>query len=153
MIVDLIRNDLGKVCETGSIRVREHKRLETFATVHHLVSVVSGRLRAGASAADIMRAVFPGGSITGCPRIRAMEIIDELEPHARHVYTGAIGYVGLHGTLDLNVAIRTAMIHRGACAFSVGGGVVHDSDPEDEYRETLHKGRAFFETIQAMGGA
>jgi para-aminobenzoate synthetase component 1 len=144
MIVDLLRNDLGRVCATGSVAVREHKRLESYANVHHLVSVVQGRLRPGATVGDILRAAFPCGSITGCPKIRAMEVIDELEPHRRHVYTGSIGYLGWHGTLDLNVAIRTAEVHRGRCSFAVGGGIVYDSHPADEFEETLDKGRTFF---------
>jgi para-aminobenzoate synthetase component I len=152
MIVDLIRNDLGWVCTTGSVTVAEHRRLESYANVHHLVSVVRGTLRGDVSAGALLRATFPGGSITGCPKIRAMEIIDELEPAARHVYTGAIGYLGWHGTVDLNVAIRTALVHRGACSLSVGGGVVYDSQAADEYDETLAKGRTFFELMGSAGG-
>jgi len=102
---------------------------------------------------DILKATFPGGSITGCPKIRAMEIIDELEPHVRHVYCGAIGYLGLHRNLDLNVAIRTAIISRGQGHFAVGGGVVYDSREEDEYDETLHKGRTLFRVIEDGGSA
>ena len=153
MIVDLVRNDLGRVCETGSVRVTDHKRLESYANVHHLVSVVEGRLRPGVTTGALLRAAFPAGSITGCPKIRAMQVIDELEPRARHVYTGAIGYVGLHGNSDLNVAIRTALIHRGACSFSVGGGIVYDSRADEEYEETLHKGKTFFDVMSAAGGS
>jgi para-aminobenzoate synthetase component 1 len=112
------------------------------------VSIVTGLLREGASHGDILRATFPGGSITGCPKIRSMEIIDELEPHVRHVYTGAIGYLGLHRNMDLNVAIRTAIVANGWGHFSVGGGVVYDSDEEAEYEETLHKGRTLFRLIE-----
>ncbi|MBM4295961.1 MAG: aminodeoxychorismate synthase component I [Deltaproteobacteria bacterium] len=151
MIVDLLRNDLGKVCEGRTVKVHEHKRLEAYQNVYHLVSIVTGKLRPAAGAVDILRATFPGGSITGCPKIRAMEIIDELEPHVRHVYTGAIGYLGLHRNLDLNVAIRTAIISRGQAHFSVGGGVVYDSDEEDEYEETLHKGRTLFRVMEEAG--
>jgi para-aminobenzoate synthetase component 1 len=147
MIVDLLRNDLGKVCEARSVKVKEHKRLEAYQNVWHLVSIVTGRVRAGCSQVDLLRATFPGGSITGCPKIRAMEIIDELEPHVRHVYTGAIGYLGLNRNLDLNVAIRTAVISRDTARFSVGGGVVYDSDPAAEYEETIHKGRTLFGVI------
>ncbi len=148
MIVDLLRNDLGKVCEPKSVRVAEHKRLEAYQNVYHLVSIITGQVRPGVTAADILRATFPGGSITGCPKIRAMEIIDELEPCVRHIYCGAIGYLGLHRNLDLNVAIRTAVIYGGQAHFAVGGGVVYDSREEDEYEETLHKGRTLFRLIE-----
>jgi para-aminobenzoate synthetase component 1 len=148
MIVDLLRNDLGKVCQARTVKVMEHKRLEVYQNVHHLVSIVAGQLRPGAGAVDILKATFPGGSITGCPKIRAMEIIDELEPHVRHVYTGAIGYLGLHQNLDLNVAIRTAILSRGEAHFAVGGGIVYDSREEEEFEETLHKGRTLFKVIQ-----
>jgi len=148
MIVDLLRNDLGKVCEPRTVRVAEHKRLEAYQNVYHLVSIITGRVRPGVAAADILRATFPGGSITGCPKIRAMEIIDELEPQVRQVYCGAIGYLGLHRNLDLNVAIRTAIIAGGKAHFAVGGGVVYDSREQDEYEETLHKGRTLFRLIE-----
>jgi len=147
MIVDLLRNDLGKVCLPRTVQVKEHKRLEAYQNVYHLVSIVTGLLKPECRAADILRAAFPGGSITGCPKIRAMEIIDELEPHVRHVYCGAIGYLGLHRNLDLNVAIRTAIISRGQGHFAVGGGVVYDSREEDEYDETLHKASTLFRLI------
>ena len=142
MIVDLMRNDLGRVCEGGSVRVSEHRRLESYKNVFHLVSVVEGTLRQDKDSVDLLLAAFPGGSITGCPRIRAMEIIDELEPCMRHIYTGSIGYIGFNDTMDLSIAIRTATITKGRICFSVGGGVVFDSDPADEYEETLHKGRS-----------
>jgi para-aminobenzoate synthetase component 1 len=151
MIVDLSRNDLGRVCSARTIEVSEHKRLETYQNVHHLVSIVTGRLQTGTSYGEILRATFPGGSITGCPKIRAMEIIDELEPHVRQVYTGSVGYLGWHENMDLNIAIRTALIHQGTCYFSVGGGIVYDSRDEDEYRETLHKGRTLFQLIEQLG--
>ncbi|MFP4158986.1 MAG: aminodeoxychorismate synthase component I [Desulfobacterales bacterium] len=140
MIVDLMRNDLGRVCAGGTVEVSEHRRLEKYRNVFHLVSVVRGRLAPGKDTVDLIRAAFPGGSVTGCPRIRAMEIIDELEPCRRHVYTGSIGYIGFHETMDLSIAIRTALIFNNRMFFSVGGGVVFDSDPEAEYEETLHKG-------------
>jgi para-aminobenzoate synthetase component 1 len=148
MIVDLLRNDLGRVCSPRSIRVTDHKRLESYGNVHHLVSIVAGELRNGATFGDIIRATFPGGSITGCPKIRAMEIIDELEPHVRHIYTGSIGYIGFHKNMDLNIAIRTAVVRDGVCCFSVGGGIVYDSDEEDEYQETLHKGRTLLQLVR-----
>ena len=147
MIVDLLRNDLGKVCQTGSVRVREHKRIESYQNVYHLISVVEGKLSIEYNAIDIIKASFPGGSITDCPKIRAMEIIDELGPVRRHIYTGSIGYISFHDTMDLSIAIRTATIHKNKIIFSVGGGIVFDSDPEDEYDETIHKGRTFMETF------
>jgi para-aminobenzoate synthetase component 1 len=152
MIVDLLRNDLGKVCATGSVRVHEHKRVEAYENVYHLVSVVRGRLDDDKRAVDLIRATFPGGSITGCPKIRAMEIIDELEPVRRHVYTGAIGYLGFGGTMDLSIAIRTATIARGRIVFSVGGGVVFDSNASDEFEETLHKGRTLSSVLERPAG-
>jgi para-aminobenzoate synthetase component 1 len=149
MIVDLLRNDIGKVCRAGSVHVEEHKRLEAYQNVYHLVSIVRGTLDENRTSVDLLRATFPGGSITGCPKIRAMEIIDELEPVRRHIYTGAIGYVSFHQTMDLSIAIRTATVHAGRLLFSVGGGVVYDSDPNDEFEETLHKGRTLLSALEA----
>ncbi|HOX24811.1 MAG TPA: aminodeoxychorismate synthase component I [Candidatus Krumholzibacteria bacterium] len=149
MIVDLVRNDLGKVCRPGSVLVPEHRRLESYRNVHHLVSVVTGRLEPGRDSVDLVRAAFPGGSVTGCPKIRAMEIIDRLEPHRRHVYCGSIGYLGFDETLDLSIAIRTATVAGGTLTWSVGGAVVHDSDPGQEYEESLHKGRTLAEVCAA----
>jgi para-aminobenzoate synthetase component 1 len=151
MIVDLLRNDMGKVCAGGSVVVAEHKRLEAYQNVYHLVSVVEGTLAEGKNSVDLIRATFPGGSITGCPKIRSMEIIDELETVRRHVYTGSIGYISFHDTMDLSIAIRTATIVDGRLVFSVGGGIVHDSDPEDEYDETLHKGQTLLSVFQDAG--
>ncbi len=148
MIVDLLRNDIGKVCSAGSVRVAQHKRLEAYRNVYHLVSVVEGRLDADKDSVDLIRATFPGGSITGCPKVRAMEIIDELESCRRHVYCGSIGYIGFHDTMDLSIAIRTATIAGGRMIFSVGGGIVFDSKPQDEYEETLHKGRTLMAACQ-----
>ncbi len=148
MIVDLLRNDIGKVCAAQSVRVAEHKRVEAYENVYHLVSVVVGRLDDGKNAVDLVKATFPGGSITGCPKIRSMEIIDELEPVRRHIYTGSIGYLGFRGTMDLSIAIRTATIAGGRLVFSVGGGCVFDSDPADEYQETLHKGRTLMRALE-----
>ncbi len=142
MIVDLERNDLGRVCETGSVQVEELCRLETLPTVHHLVATVRGRLRAECDALDAVRSAFPGGSITGAPKIRAMQLIDELETVRRHVYTGAIGWLGFGGDCDLNIAIRTMLCRAGKAYYHVGGGVVWDSEPEAELQETLDKGRA-----------
>ncbi len=147
MIVDLERNDLGRVCDYGSVRVDDLWRLESHPTVHHLVATVSGTLREGLDVIDCVRAAFPGGSITGAPKIRSMEIIDELEPHRRHVYTGAIGYLGFDGNADLNIAIRTLTCVDGRAYYHVGGGIVWDSDPAAEYQETLDKGRAMHEAL------
>ncbi len=150
MIVDLERNDLGKVCDYGTVRVEEHATIEEHPTVYHLVSTVSGCLyRRAQDEFSLIRAAFPGGSITGAPKVRAMEIIEELERHARNVYTGAIGYVSFHGRMDLNIAIRTMVVRDGVAYAHFGGGIVADSEPEAEYEETLHKGRAFFEALNA----
>lgn len=147
MIVDLLRNDIGKVCRAGSVYVREHKRLEAYENVYHLVSIVEGTLDDDRDSVDLIRASFPGGSITGCPKIRSMEIIDELEPCRRHVYTGSIGYISFHDSMDLSIAIRTATRYQDKIYFSVGGGIVYDSNPEDEFEETLHKGRTLMEVF------
>ena len=147
MIVDLERNDLGRVCEYGSVRVAELITLETYPTVFHLVSTVEGVLKEDKHHIDCLKACFPGGSITGAPKIRAMEIIDELEPNQRGVYTGSIGYIGFNGETDLNIVIRTMVITDGKIYFHAGGGIVADSDPEIEYEETLHKARALIETL------
>lgn len=150
MIVDLLRNDLGKVCKPSSVEVIRHREIEEYQNVFHTVSTIAGKLIASTSYGDLLRATFPGGSITGCPKIRAMEIIDEVESDVRHVYTGSIGYFGLHRNLDLNIAIRTAVIADGTCHLGVGGGIVHDSIEEDEYQETLQKGKTFFDVFKAM---
>lgn len=148
MIVDLERNDLGRVCEIGTVRVPELFRLEEYATVYHLVSTVVGRLAPERDAVDLLRATFPGGSITGAPKIRSMEIIDELEPTRRSIYTGAIGYIDDSGDMDLNIVIRTFVIANGMAHVQVGGGIVADSDPVLEYEETLHKGKALFRALE-----
>jgi para-aminobenzoate synthetase component 1 len=140
MIVDLLRNDLSRVALDGSVRVPELWRVERHPTVHHLVSTVTAQMRPGLGPVDLLRATFPGGSITGAPKVRAMEIIHELEPTRRNVYCGSIGYVGFDGELDLSIAIRTVTLKGGTAFFSVGGAVVADSDPAREYRETLLKG-------------
>lgn len=147
MITDLERNDLGRVCNYGSIKVIEEKALETYPTVHHLVSTVIGELHERYDIIDLLRATFPGGSITGAPKIRAMQIIDELEPCQRSVYTGSIGYIGFNGNLDLNIAIRTFIMKGETVYFQVGSGIVADSDAEDEYEETLHKAKALIESL------
>ena len=148
MIVDLLRNDIGKTCRVGSIRVPKLFDLESFATVHHLVSTVTGTLADGRDALDLLRGCFPGGSITGAPKLRAMEIIEELEPHRRGVYCGAIGYVSFDGSIDTNVAIRTLMHSDGVIRFWAGGGIVADSQEEEEYQETLDKAAAMFKLLK-----
>jgi len=149
MIVDLMRNDLSRVCLAGSVRVSELFTLERYATVHHLVSTVVGDLAPGTDALDLLRAAFPGGSITGAPKLRAMEIIAECEPSRRGVYCGCIGYWSLTGALDTSIAIRTAVVRDGRVYFSAGGGIVADSVPEQEYRETLDKARATIDVLAA----
>jgi para-aminobenzoate synthetase component 1 len=139
MIVDLLRNDLSRVCQPGSIRVPELCSVETYETVQHLVSQVIGRLRPGATGRDLLAATFPGGSITGAPKVRAMEIIAELEPTARGPYCGSLFYIGFDGRMDSSILIRTFTVSRGWIQFPVGGGVVAMSDPAAEYQETLHK--------------
>jgi para-aminobenzoate synthetase component 1 len=148
MIVDLERNDLGRVCQYGTVRVLDALTVESFAQVHHLVATVDGRIRPGIAAIDVVKAVFPGGSITGAPKIRAMEIIDELEPNRRSVYTGAIGYFGRSGTSGFNIAIRTMLVEGDEVSYQVGGGIVADSDPETEFLETLHKGRGLRSVLE-----
>ncbi len=148
MIVDLERNDIGRVCRYGTVRVTETAILETYPTVFHLTSTVVGRLSEGKSRIDLLKATFPGGSITGAPKVRAMEIIDELEPTRRSVYTGSLGYLGFGGDMDLDIVIRTILVKEGRAYFQVGGGIVYDSKPQAEYDETLDKGRAL---IQALG--
>jgi len=139
MIVDLLRNDIGKVCEYGTVRVPRVCEVETFRFVHHLVSEVRGKLRQGVGPLDLLAAAFPGGSVTGAPKVRAMEIIAELEPTARGPYCGCLGWIGFDGAMDTNILIRTFTAGRGWVQFPVGGGIVADSDPAREYEETLHK--------------
>lgn len=147
MITDLLRNDLGRVCEFGSVQVPDLARLERFAHVQHLVSTVTGVLRPGITHAAALAACFPGGSITGAPKIRAMQIIDELEPVIRGVYTGCIGYLGFNRESQLSIAIRTALLTHGNVFFPVGAGIVADSIPEAEYTETLDKAAGFFAVL------
>ncbi len=151
MIVDLLRNDLGRVCTPGSIRVPQLFDVETYPNVHQLVSSVTGNFRPGHDAIDLLTACFPGGSVTGAPKIRAMEIIDEIEPMQRGVYCGAIGYIGFDGSMQLSIPIRT-MVKKGMQVYlQVGGGIVADSCPESEFQETLHKARGGLEALGIAG--
>jgi len=147
MITDLLRNDLGKVCEYGSVQVPELARLERYPLVQHLVSTVEGRLRSGVTHFGALASCFPGGSITGAPKIRAMEIIDELEPVTRGPYTGTLGYLGFNHESQLSILIRAAVCHQGMAYFHVGAGIVADSVPSAEYEETLAKAGGFFATL------
>jgi aminodeoxychorismate synthase component I len=148
MLVDLERNDLGRVCAFGTVRVDEFMAVEQYSHVSHIVSNVSGTLRSDATPYDLIGATFPGGTITGVPKIRCMEIIDELEPVRRGPYTGSFGYLGWNGDLDLNIIIRTLVLSEGRGYLQVGAGIVADSDPANEYEETLHKARAFLSALQ-----
>ncbi|MFH0912817.1 MAG: aminodeoxychorismate synthase component I [Candidatus Omnitrophota bacterium] len=149
MIVDLERNDLGRVCDYDSIKVNTLRRLEEYNTVFQTTATICGRLHKDKDRLDLIRASFPGGSITGCPKIRAMEIIEELEPTRRSIYTGSLGYLSFSGNMDLNILIRTILKKESKLYFSVGGGIVADSKPEDEYQETLVKAKAMMEAIKA----
>ncbi len=148
MIVDLLRNDLSKVCKAGTIKVDALCKLESFARVHHLVSTVSGKLQKDKTPLDLLRACFPGGSITGAPKIRAMEIIEELEEKQRGPYCGSLGYIGFDGTMDSNILIRTLVYKNDTVSFNTGGGITSDSDPQSEYQETLDKAAAIFHSFE-----
>lgn len=149
MIVDLERNDLARICVPGTRRVLQGRTIETYATVYHAVATIGGQLRPGLELSDILQAIFPGGSITGAPKIRSMEIIDELEPTMRGVYTGSIGWVGLNGNACLNIAIRTIIITRQRAYAQAGGGIVADSEPAAEFQETIVKAQALLKGIMA----
>ena len=153
MIVDLLRNDLSKVCEDHSIVVTQLCGIESFSKVHHLVSIVKGILKADKSPLDLLKACFPGGSITGAPKVRAMEIIEEIEASARGPYCGAMGYIGFDGCMDTNIAIRTLVYEKENVSFNVGGGIVDDSKPEAEYNETLLKAEAMFASFEVYSEA
>jgi para-aminobenzoate synthetase component 1 len=147
MIVDLERNDLGRICETGSVKVTELAALEVYPQVFHLTSTVEGKLRRGMTCADVLRSMFPGGSITGAPKIRSRQILSRIEPNRRGIYTGALGYIDFSGRCDLSIVIRTITVMGGALNFGVGGGVVTDSDPLLEYEESLHKARGLMSAL------
>ena len=152
MIVDLERNDVAKICEPGTRKVSQPRTIESYPTVFHAVATIAGQLRKEITLCDILKAMFPGGSITGAPKIRSMEIIDETEPTARGVYTGSIGYIGLDGSVCLNIAIRTIIIKEQTAFAQTGGGIVADSDPQAEWDETLTKARALLAGIRAVQG-
>jgi para-aminobenzoate synthetase component 1 len=152
MIVDLLRNDISKNCEIGSVKAEKLFQLQSFANVHHLVSIITGKLKQGKTAIDLLRGCFPGGSITGAPKLRSMQIIEELEPHRRGVYCGTIGYIGFDGNMDTNIAIRTAVYSTqqdkaGEISFYSGGGIVSDSVLEKEYAETLDKASSMMKVM------
>ena len=151
MIVDLERNDLNHVCEPGTVKVTDHFAVETYATVFHLVTTIVGKMKKNLQIMDLIQAAFPGGSITGAPKIRAMEIIDELEHDRRGLYTGTMGYLSLDGNCDLNIVIRTAVYQDGVYHLGVGGGITCESELEFEYEETLQKAKAVLEAIQEGG--
>lgn len=148
MIVDLERNDLSRVSKVGTVKVTELFHLETYPTVHHLVSTVVGQLKDEVDVIDSIKAIFPGGSITGAPKIRSMEIIDELEPTQRNIYTGSIGYIGFNGDVDLNIAIRTILCKDNKAYFQAGGGITWHSNPQLEYEETFHKAKALIKVLE-----
>lgn len=150
MITDLMRNDLGRVCDYGSVRVKEMRSIEEYPYVFQATSTVEGVLGEDKDCFDLIRACFPGGSITGCPKIRAMEIIEELEPTRRGIYTGSMGYINFDGNMDFNILIRTLLARRGKMYFQVGGGIVADSTPEREYEETLVKARAIRSSLESV---
>jgi len=153
MLIDLGRNDVGRVSKTGSVRLTESFVIERYSHVMHIVSQVEGELRDGLSYMDVLKATFPAGTVSGAPKIRAIEIIQQLEPTRRNIYAGAIGYIGWNGDADTAIAIRTAVIHAGRLYVQAGAGVVHDSDPTREWEETMSKGRALFRAVaQAAGG-
>lgn len=151
MLIDLGRNDVGRVAQTGSVRVTERMVIERYSHVMHIVSNVTGTLRPGLSALDVLRATFPAGTVSGAPKVRAMEIIDELEPLKRGIYAGAVGYIGWHGNMDTAIAIRTAVIKDGRLHIQAGAGIVADSVPALEWEETMNKGRAMFRAVSLVG--
>jgi anthranilate synthase component 1 len=149
MLIDLGRNDVGRVAAIGSVRVTEQMVVERYSHVMHIVSNVEGRLRDGLDALDVFRASFPAGTVTGAPKVRAMQIIDELEPMKRGIYSGAVGYLGFNGDMDVAIAIRTAVVKDGQLHVQAAAGVVADSDPLSEWQETQHKARALLRAADA----
>jgi anthranilate synthase component 1 len=152
MLLDLGRNDVGRVAATGKVKVTQNMDIERYSHVMHIVSNVEGRLRDGLDAIDVLRAAMPAGTVSGAPKLRAMEIIDELEPDKRGVYAGAVGYLGFHGDMDLAIAIRTAVLKDGQLHVQAGAGIVADSDPKSEWQETQNKARALFRAAELAAG-
>ena len=152
MLIDLERNDLGRICKPGSVDVNELMAVETYAHVHHIESSVRGRLREGATPADVIRALFPGGTITGCPKVRTMQIINELEATPRLAYTGSMGYLNLDGSLDLNILIRSIMVAGDRLSFKAGAGIVADSEPRRELEETRAKAKGLLKSLGVLPG-
>jgi para-aminobenzoate synthetase component 1 len=150
MIIDLERNDVAKICKPGTRKVIQPRTIESYPTVFHAVATVAGQLRDEITICDILKAMFPGGSITGAPKIRSMEIIDETEPTSRGVYTGSIGFIGIDGSVCLNIAIRTIIITKRKAFAQTGGGIVADSDPQAEWAETITKARALLAGIKSV---
>jgi len=150
MLVDLGRNDLGRVCKTGTVRVSELMTVERYSHVMHIVSNVQGEIDADKDAFDLVRATFPAGTLSGAPKVRAMEIIDELEPSRREIYGGAVGYFSYSGNMDLAIAIRTLVVRDGRIHLQAGAGIVADSDPASEYHETVNKAMAVVKAIEAV---
>ena len=148
MLIDLARNDIGRIAKTGSVKVTEAFSVERYSHVMHIVSNVEGTLSDGMTAMDVLRATFPAGTVSGAPKIRALEIIQELEPHKRHIYSGAVGYINWWGDTDTAIAIRTAVIMDGMLHVQAGAGIVYDSQPAMEWQETMNKGRALFRAVQ-----
>jgi anthranilate synthase component 1 len=152
MLVDLGRNDVGRICRFGSVHVPVFKRVERYSHVMHIVSEVRGTLKEGSGPLEALKACFPAGTVSGAPKVRAMQIINELEPVSRGVYAGAVGYIAFNGSLDTCIAIRTIVGHRGTLSIQAGAGIVSDSIPENEYRETLNKSRALLEAVSGAAG-
>jgi anthranilate synthase component 1 len=148
MLVDLGRNDAGRVAQTGTVKVTEQMIVERYSHVMHIVSNVEGKLKPGLNAIDVLRATFPAGTVSGAPKVRAMEIIDELEPVKRGIYAGAVGYLGFHGNMDVAIALRTAVVKNGMLYVQAGGGIVADSQPEAEWQETQSKARALLRAAE-----
>jgi len=148
MLVDLIRNDIGRVADWGSVAVREFMAVERYSHVMHLVSEVEGRLADGRTWVDVMRAMFPGGTITGCPKIRTMEIIEELEPVGRGFYTGSLGWISYDGNMEMNIIIRSMLVQDGVAHVQAGAGIVADSQPESEFDEAMQKARALWVALE-----